>query len=205
MKARIFLTALPLALLAAAPSAAATEPDLAAIRAASEKYRDLRVATAEGYLPAPECLTAEHVGQPAARGAMGVHYFRPDLLGITAPPNPRVDGNGMHMDFLRPAVLIYEPQADGSMQLVAVENLVFEAAWRAAGHDRPPVFRGRNWDHMADNPATPADEAHGFTPHFDQHLWLFRDNPAGVDVPFNPSVTCAHYRPAGGAGAHSGH
>jgi hypothetical protein len=86
-----------------------------------------------------------------------------------------------------------------------VENLVFEAAWRAAGHDRPPVFRGRNWDHMADNPATPADEAHGFTPHFDQHLWLFRDNPAGVDMPFNPSVTCAHYRPAGGAGAHSGH
>jgi len=58
---------------------------------------------------------------------------------------------------------------------------------------------------MADNPATPADEAHGFTPHFDQHLWLFRDNPAGVDVPFNPNITCAHYRPTGEAAGHSGH
>jgi len=41
-------------------------------------------------------------------------------LGITAPPNPRVDGSGTHTDFLRPAILIYEPQSDGSLELVAV-------------------------------------------------------------------------------------
>ncbi|MGP1674052.1 MAG: hypothetical protein ACTS8Z_02415, partial [Candidatus Limnocylindrales bacterium] len=36
-------------------------------------------------------------------------------------------------DFGNPAILIYEPQADGGMELVAVENLVFVAAWEAAG------------------------------------------------------------------------
>ena len=64
------------------------------------------------------------MGRPAADGAMGIHYFRPDLLGITAPPAPRVNGTGMHTDFRNPAILIYEPQADGSLDLVAVENLV---------------------------------------------------------------------------------
>ena len=29
--------------------------------------------------------------------------------------------------------MIYEPQADGSLELVGIENLVFQAAWKAAG------------------------------------------------------------------------
>ena len=29
---------------------------------------------------------------------MGIHYFRPDLLGITAPPSPRVNGVGTHTE-----------------------------------------------------------------------------------------------------------
>ena len=113
------------------------EPTLAEVRTATEKYQDVKVALAEGYIrdPANMCETADMMGRPASDGAMGVHYFRPDLLGITAPPNPRVDGNGTHTDFHAPAILIYEPQADGSMQLVAVENLVFQASWAAAGHD----------------------------------------------------------------------
>src|SRR5687768_15702779 len=102
------------------------EPDLAEIRTSAERYRDVDVALAEGYIAAPGamCETAEAMGQSPELGAMGIHYFRPDLLGITAPPNPRVDGNGTHTDFRRPAILIYEPQADGSLTLVAVENLV---------------------------------------------------------------------------------
>ena len=46
--------------------------------------------------------------------------------------------------------------------------------------------------HMADDPSTPGDEAHGFMPHYDQHVWLFRENPMGVLMPFNPNVTCEH-------------
>ena len=140
-----------------------------------------------------ECLTAEMIGSPKEHGTMGIHYFRPDLLGITAPPNPRVSGNGMHTDFLKPGVLIYEPQADGSLQLVAVENLVFEKAWMAANKE-PPKFHGKTWDRMADDPATKPDEAHMFEPHYDQHIWLFRDNPTGIFAQFNPKVSCAAHK-----------
>ena len=49
------------------------------------------------------CDTAEMLGRPAELGAVGVHYFRPDLLGITEPPDPRVNGTGTHTDFLEPA------------------------------------------------------------------------------------------------------
>jgi hypothetical protein len=51
------------------------------------------------------CETADMMGKPKTLGAMGIHYFRPDMLGITAPPNPRVDGVDTHTDFLKPAIL----------------------------------------------------------------------------------------------------
>src|SRR3712207_5074547 len=109
------------AIAATAPS----EPSLATVRAATERFQDVNVALAEGYIrdPANLCETAEMMGKPAELGAMGIHFFRPDLLGITSPPNPRVTGTGTHTDFLQPAILIYEPQPDGSLELVAVENL----------------------------------------------------------------------------------
>jgi len=200
MKSLLLAAVAALAVSAFAPVPASADPDLAAIRAASERFRDVNVALAEGYIAAPGaiCETAEAMGQPAALGAMGVHYFRPDLLGITAPPNPRVAGSGTHTDFLNPAILIYEPRADGSLELVAVENLVFESAWRAAGHSAPPAFHGRPYERMADDPATPIDEAHTFEPHFDRHVWLYRDNPNGVFAPFNPNVTCSRGMAAAG-------
>ncbi len=170
------------------------EPDLATVRAATERFRDVRQALAEGYIadPAGVCDTAQMMGRKAALGAMGVHYFRPDMLGITAPPNPRVDGTGTHTDFAKPAILIYEPQADGSLELVAVENLVFIKAWEAAGNKAPPSFQGKSFDRMADDPATPVDEAHMFEPHYDLHVWLYRENPNGLFAQFNPNVSCAH-------------
>lgn len=165
------------------------------MRAATERFRDVNVALAEGYIPDPMgfCDTAEMMGQPAELGVMGIHYFRPDLLGITGPPNPRVDGTGTHTDFLQPAVLIYEPQDDGSLELVAVENLTFVKAWEAAGNTNPPVFQGVPYDHMADDPTTELDEAHMFEPHFDRHVWLYRENPNGVFAQYNPNATCQHH------------
>ena len=175
-----------------APAAA---PTIAAIRAATQRFRDVKVALAEGYVPDPSgmCITAEMEGMPRQLGGMGVHYFRPDLLGITAPPNPRVGGSGTHTDFRTPGVLIYEPQADGSLRLVAVENLVFERAWRDAGHTEPPQYAGNAYYHMVDNPATDADEAHGFEPHYELHAWLYRENPNGTFAQFNPRVTCRRH------------
>lgn len=117
--------------------------DVAAVRAA-EKYQDVNVALADGYVPDPSghCVDAAAEGLPPERGAMGLHYLNPAVLQLTAS-EPKVDGNSTHTDFMAPAILLYEPQADGSIVLVGVENLVFQDAT------------------MADDPNTAADEAHG--------------------------------------------
>lgn len=54
------------------------EPDLASVRKATERFRDVKVALADGYIrdPFDLCDTAEMMGRPAAMGAMGIHYFR---------------------------------------------------------------------------------------------------------------------------------
>lgn len=181
-------------ILTASIAAVADDYDLDALRTAAEKYKDVNVALAEGYIPDPSghCVSAAAEGLPPEWGAMGIHYLNPAVLKITGD-TPRVDGMSTHTDFMAPAILLYEPQEDGSLELVGIENLVFEKAWMGMGHSGPPMLNGRMWDHMADNPDTDGDEAHGFMPHFDQHVWLFRENPAGDLMPFNPNVTCEHH------------
>ena len=175
----------------------AGEPTLDEVRRATDRFRDVKVALAEGYIRDPfnMCETAEMMGRPPALGAMGIHFFKPDLLGITAPPSARVTGSGTHTDFRKPSILIYEPQVDGALELAAVENLVFADAWRTTGHSGPPSFHGVPYDSMADDPNTTLDEAHMFAPHFDRHVWIYRENPNGVFTPLNPAVTCANHRP----------
>ena len=215
MKAVIAITVIGLGLATATEAVRTTrpasnsfgEPTLKEVRAVTERFRDVKVALAEGYIrdPGNMCDAAEMMGKPKELGVMGIHFFRPDLLGITGPPNPRVGGTGTYTDFNKPAILIYEPQADESLQLVAVENLVFIKAWEAAGNTAPPTFHGVEYDTMADNPDTPIDEAHMFAPHFDRHVWLYRSNPNGMFAPFNPAVSCAHHKGAQGHVAHAAH
>lgn len=172
------------------------EPSLEEVRALTEKYRDVEVALAEGYIrdPMDMCEMATNMGKPAEMGGMGIHFFRPDLLGINSGPEERVNGTGTYTDFRAPAILIYEPDADGKLELVAVENLVFREAWHAAGNAEPPSFHGLAYDLMEDDPATEVDEAHMFEPHYDRHVWVHRENPAGVFTPFNPAVTCQYHK-----------
>jgi len=84
---------------------------------------------------------------------------------------------------------------------------VFRWAWAQAGHREPPSFHGVKYEMMADNPRTKVDEAHMFEPHYDRHVWLFRDNPNGVFAQYNPKVSCAAHKPAMAGGMshqHSG-
>jgi hypothetical protein len=189
--AAIGLTAPLLPASAAAQDVAA---EIEKVRLASKRFADVKVALAEGYVPAPpgDCISAAHEGLPPEWGGMGIHYVNPKLLKLAAG-GPRVDGGSTHTDFMNPAILLYEPQADGSLVLVGVENLVFMNAWHAAGHHAPPAFAGRIWDSMADNTGTSVDEAHGFEPHHDQHVYFRKmANPADQLKPFSPNVTCAH-------------
>lgn len=177
------------------------EATVSVVHAATERFRDVSVTLAEGYIPDPSgmCVTSVMEGQPRQLGAMGIHYFRPDLLGITAV-EPRVNGVGTHTDFLNPSVLIYQPHSDGSLELVAVENLVWAAAWVEGGNTTPPAYQGHEYYYMHDNPATEVDEAHGFEPHYELHMWVYRENPSGLFAPFNPGVSCD--AAAGHAAAH---
>lgn len=185
--------------------ASAVPAEIKAIAAVAQKYSDVKAAEAAGYMADPSgmCVDAAMEGQPAELGAMGIHYFRADLLGITSMPKPgeRVAGTGTHTDFNDPGILIYEPQADGSLQLVAVENLVFAAGLKAAGTTETPKFLDNEYMHMMDDPATPADEAHGFEEHYELHAWIPRANPKGTFTPFNPTVTCSHATMAAPAAA----
>ena len=171
-----------------------SQDELNAIRAATAKYQDVKVAEKDGYvLPMQMCVTASMEGVPAQLGAMGLHYIRPDLLKITGA-QPRVNGVGTHTDFTKPAILIYEPQPDGALKLVAIENLVWAKAWHEAGNKKAPSYNGFEYYYMHNNPETAADEAHGFEPHYELHFWLYRDNPDGMFAQFNPAATCEHYK-----------
>ena len=106
-----------------------SEPTLAQVRAAVQKYADVRQALADGYIQDPSgmCETAAMMGKPASLGAMGIHYFRPDLLGITAPPNPRIDGNGTSAAHTVTVTM----DADASPDC---QNATFNLAFDASAH-----------------------------------------------------------------------
>jgi len=78
MKTAIATTVLGLSLVAVSAIAAtrtparnsATEPDLATVRKATDRFRDVKVALAEGYIrdPGNMCDAAEMMGKPKSSG-----------------------------------------------------------------------------------------------------------------------------------------
>jgi hypothetical protein len=76
-------------------------------------------------------------------------------------------------------MLVYEPQPSGRMRLVAVEYLVFAAAWNAI-HTDPPTFLGAPYP----------IRTHGWMPHYELHAWLWRHHTDGLNAEWNPNVVC---------------
>ena len=162
-----------------------TQPDKALQQVARqlEAYKSVAYATSHGYVQGSACEAHPTLG------TMGYHYVSPQLLGLTAPVNGRVNGTGIYTGVTPPAILLYIPDGQGGLELAGIELLVFAAAWDAA-NSQPPTYRGRAFNYMADNPNTPQDEAHGFMPHYDLHIWLFDHNPSGLYAQWNPSISC---------------
>lgn len=97
-------------LLATVPAFAHTDmkaPLVDHVRQANDRFKDVAVATAEGYAPIP-CASGQQ------GGAMGVHYVNGALLK---------DGV---IDIAKPEAVMYEPMPDGTMKLVAVEYIGFK-------------------------------------------------------------------------------
>src|SRR5687768_4681215 len=85
------------------------------VRAATEQYKDPAAAVAAGYAPMA-CVSGP------TSGAMGVHYVNVDFLQ---------DGV---VDVTKPEALMYEPQADGTLDLLGVEFIIFTGPTVLDGH-----------------------------------------------------------------------
>lgn len=133
--------------------------ELEALRQQTAVFHDFAKAQEAGYtFQVPRCRD----NQP--EGGMGWHYANPALLDDTVV----VD---------RPEILIYEPQADSSLQLVGVEYVILYANRPRSA--TPPTLLGQTF--------LPNDN--------DQlwmlHVWLHRENPKGMFATWNPRVSCA--------------
>src|SRR6266576_806658 len=107
-------------------------------------------------------------------GGMGIHYANPKIL---------FDAN---LDPTEPEALVYAPNAAGQPKLAALEYIVFDGAWTAAGHgplDKPSLF-GQTFA------LTPAGNRFGLDPFWSLHVWIWQPNSAGLFKPWNPGVHC---------------
>ncbi len=73
------------------------------VRATNDRFKDVTVAVAEGYMPIP-CASG------VDGGAMGIHYVNAALIRDM-------------VDLAHPQAVMYEPTAEGKMVLVAVEYI----------------------------------------------------------------------------------
>ena len=149
-----------------APSAHERANDLRRARAATRRFRNVRVARAAGYAATGECA------QDPKYGGMGIHYANPELVA---------DGK---LDVTKPEILVYQPTPGGKLRLGAVEYFQVDGDQDlATDGDRPYLF-GMPFDgpmlgHDAEMPI-----------HYDLHVWLYRHNPAGRFAMWNPRVHC---------------
>jgi len=94
------------------------------VRDSTERFKDVKVAEAEGYALQFGCVSGDDFG------AMGLHYINGNLV------------NSGVVDATRPQIVIYEPKPDGSLRLIGADYLVLADAWNAK-HSGPPELMGQ--------------------------------------------------------------
>jgi hypothetical protein len=164
-------TGLLLVLALPATVAAQAEEELDAARAATEAFADVAAAEAAGYGLPPEGPLHECIANLDGPGAMGLHYINGDLVGDT------------DLDPTTPEALVYEATADGGLELVALEYVVFAEAWDAENDMAPMLF-----DEMFMLVEEP--NRYELPAFYALHAWVWRDNPDGIFAAFNPDVAC---------------
>jgi hypothetical protein len=156
---------------------------LAAARSATARFHDAGAAVAAGYAPLGGCVAVDGVG------GMGIHYVNRAALLDPA------------LDPANPEILVYEPQKNGRMRLVAVEYMVL----RAASPSGAPSLFGHTFEN---GPMLPAGPNGALVPTYALHAWAWQHNPSGTFAAFNPTVSC-QYAPAAAeaadAAAHAHH
>ena len=135
------------------------------VRNATERFKDVSVAEAEGYALQFGCVSGDDWG------AMGLHYVNGDIL------------NSGVLDPSRPQIVIYEPTPSGGLQLIGADYLVFADAWNAT-HTSPPQIMGQLF-HLFDSP-----NRFGLPAFYTLHVWAWKENPNGAFVNWHPDVSC---------------
>ena len=135
---------------------------LSALRRLTAPYHSLRKAHEAGYTVEFPC-----VSDPAL-GGMGVHYAHQDLSRLS---DDRVS-------LLEPEFLVYAPDDKGELAFAALDYFVpYSRAWPSPENGgEPPTLLGMEFRPSA------RFQAWIF------HIWLWRNNPAGMFVDFNPAV-----------------
>ena len=168
MRRALVLTALVSLLAIAGTAVAASAFDGA--KSATARFHDLDQAQDAGYtVRVADAAGIECIAQPG-EGAMGIHMLNPSLL---------LDGG--KIEAANPELLVYERRNDGSMKLVALEYLVFQADWQGGG--KPSLF-GKEFDVIN------ADNRYGIPASYALHAWIWKPNPSGMLHPWNPRVDC---------------
>ena len=141
--------------------------DLSVAKTASARYQKLGVALGAGYGELRDAKKIACIAQPGS-GGMGVHYVNSTLV-----KNAVIDAR-------TPEALVYEPSASG-MRLAALEYIVFAKTWKQAS---PPALFGRTFDYVA------AGNRYGLPAFWALHAWLWKTNPSGTVMAWNPRVSC---------------
>jgi len=135
---------------ATASAAPSIQAQLAQVRAGTAAFHSIPAAEAAGYIKLLPCFDDPNLG------GMGQHWIRP---GAFAEP----------LDPASPAALVFEPRADGSYQLVAVEYVVPDPDKVMAA----PHLLGQTFTYL---PSLGV---------WKLHAWIWRPNPAGMFKDFN--------------------
>jgi hypothetical protein len=150
---------------------------LAEIRRATAKYHNLDAAAGDGYELDPRCV--EHPDF----GGMGHHAANMSrIIGVdkVIPSEP--------------GVLVYEPMKNGKYKLVAAEFLILAEPWDAMNPGPPMLGEVEFDDHREmteDEFGNPVNAKGGPPfPHYQLHVWVWKNNPNGMYAPYNPNVSC---------------
>jgi hypothetical protein len=142
-------------------ASAAENKDIANLHAATARFhRYDAVAKNAGYtfLFMNMCMVDE---SPDRAGGMGYHYVNTELL----------DGK---VEVDKPEALLYEPESNGKLRLVAVEYVIPKDAWHA---DTLPRLFGQQL------------KLNSFDL-YALHVWAWENNPSGIYASWNPRVNC---------------
>jgi hypothetical protein len=167
----VTVAAFALSAVAAVVAPAQAVDEYGAARGATARYQDISRAVADGFGELQDVNHIACIDNPA--GGMGIHYVLGSRVGNAAE------------SAAEPEVLVYEPQANGRMRLVAVEYVVTKANWESdPTHVDPPSLFGTTFE------LVPEGNRYGLPDFYELHAWIWKHNPNGIHEDWNPNVTC---------------